>query len=398
MLTSVLPRYKGDATPSFVLNLAIQLVKQGVMVRVLAPFGEGSTWREETGGVEIVRFPYVWPLRLSKLCYEGGMLINLRKRPWTKLLLPLFLAAEFVATTWAIIRYKPDIVHSHSLLPQGLVGAVLARLFGLPHLVTSHGNDVFGLKKTGLMGWLKRRALRGACRVTVNSRATRDAVLELGCESSKVVLIPAMPNAARIDSDQVLRLRRQWGEGAEVVLFAGRIIEEKGVGLLIEACVRLMKSRGGLILVVVGEGPDRERFEASARECPFADRIHFCGWVDRSQICTWMAAVDIVAVPSKPGPDGWLEAQGLVAVEAMAVGTLVVASDLGGLTDMILDGETGYLFEAGSEDSLAIALSKALVDPRTSEIRVSAQKRYEAMFSEVAVLRSTIGTYRILLS
>ncbi len=155
MLTSVFPRWEGDATPSFVQNLAEALVKEGWRVTVLAPHAGGARFRETVNGVRAVRFPYAVPWGVQKLCYEGGMLINLRTRPWTRLLFPSFFLTQTIATAWLLLRLRPRILHTHSLLPQGLTGVLLSGLFRVRHVTTSHGNDVFGLRPDGLMGVLR---------------------------------------------------------------------------------------------------------------------------------------------------------------------------------------------------------------------------------------------------
>ena len=165
--------------------------------------------------VEVIRFPYFWPLRLQQLCYEGGMLVNFRTRPWTKCLLPFFLTAQTAALLWLTLRLRPQILHSHSLLPQGLTTALVAALTGLPHITTSHGNDVFGLRPDGLMGRLKRWVLAQADAVTVNSSATEEAVRALGCEPAKVHRVPAVPNAVPPDPARVADIRARHVAGKE---------------------------------------------------------------------------------------------------------------------------------------------------------------------------------------
>lgn len=393
MLTSVLPRYEGDATPPFVLNQARAMVERGWEVAVLAPHGEGARWREVAEGVAIFRFPYFWPLRLQQLCYDGGMLINLRAKPWTKWLLPCFFLAELLATLWAVWRWKPDLLHSHSLLPQGAVGVLAAGLFDLPHVTTSHGNDVFGLRATGVIGRLKRWTARHADLVTGNSRATCKALRQLGAEESRLALVPAFPNERPVDPRLVERLRKDWGEGAKVVLFVGRVIEEKGVGELIEAARILRRRVAGLKVVIAGSGADLDTFEHKVELLELGDVVRFAGWVAASDIPSWIAAADVLAVPSKPGRGGWQEAQGLVAVEAMAVRTPVVASDLGGLKEMVEDGRTGYSCEPGSPSSLAGALGRAVLEGKDSAVAEQAYTLYSESYSATAAAARTDEVY-----
>jgi phosphatidyl-myo-inositol dimannoside synthase len=395
MVASVFPRWKGDATPAFVENLATALAGEGWEVTVLAPHAAGAAKEETVAGVRVRRFSYFFPKRYQKLCYEGGMLINLRTRPWTRLLLPLFFLAQLAALRREIRSFRPTLLHSHSLLPQGLSVAIMAKRFGLPHITTSHGNDVFGLRPDGLMGRMKRSVLRRANAITVNSRATREAVLALGAEAARVHWIPAMPNPAAVNEGMRLKLKQSWAGSGPVLFFAGRMIAEKGVSELIQAFGKIRREFPEARLILGGEGPDRPRFAREAAELRLSEAIEFVGWIESPEVPTWMAAADLVVVPSQPGQGGWKEAQGLVAVEGMGVGTPVVASAFGGLVDMIEDGVTGYLCQPGSIDSLADALGRAARCSEGDRARrvEAALQRHRERFSAEAVANDTLAIY-----
>lgn len=395
IVTSVFPRFAGDATPPFVWNAARELAARGIAVRVLAPHGEGAKFRDlwEAGSstVEILRFPYVFPLRLQKLCYDGGMLVNFRTRPWTKGLLPFFLAAQILALLWLVLRWRPHVIHSHSLLPQGFTAAIVAGLTGTPHVTTSHGNDVFGLRPDGLMGRLKRWVLAQADAVTVNSWATEAAVRALGVETRKVHSIPAVPNAHPVDPARSaeIRARATGGEAMPVFAFVGRMIEDKGVGDLLEACALLREDVPRFRVLLVGEGQDRAVFAQQAEALGLVDHLHWAGWVPSADVSSWMAAADALIVPSRA-----FEAQGLVAVEAMLAGVPVVASRLGGLPDMVEDGVTGRLVPSNDPVALARALADLLRDP-AERARLASRARTKALatFSPAAVTAATEALY-----
>lgn len=325
------------------------------------------------------------------------MLVNLRHRPWTKSLLPGFFAAQLAATTACLYQFRPDILHSHSLLPQGFTALLANTSFARPHVTTCHGNDVFGLKPTGTAGRAKRWVLGHTDAVTVNSTVTAEAALAQGARSNRLHRIPAVPGVPV--QDRVLRdtLRARWGRTTPVIVFAGRLIAEKGIGELIDAVGRMQKDRTSLRLVVIGDGADRAVFENRIQCLAHPQNVEFTGWLSSEKVQTHMAAADLVVVPSRPGPGGWKEAQGLVAVEAMAARTAVVASAFGGLTDMIEDGKTGYLCPPGDADALATTLSRALDDDARVGIVANAYAHFESEFSASAVVRSTDALYRQLL-
>jgi len=174
-VTSNFPRWAGDSTTPFVLHLAQDLQDRGWQVDVLAPHAEGTALRETLGGVQVERFRYLWPPELETVCYRGGALINLRKDRTNYLKLPALLTSQYLNTAHRLIKGKHELLHSHWILPQGFTGVLTAGFFGIPHVTTVHGGDVFGLQGT-LFTKFKRFTLRHADAVTVNSSVTEKAV------------------------------------------------------------------------------------------------------------------------------------------------------------------------------------------------------------------------------
>ena len=394
VVSSVFPRWEGDAAPPFVQNLCELMAKDGWEIHVLLPHAAEARFREQVNGLQVTRFPYFFPLGLQTLCYGGGILINLRNRPWTRLLLPFFFCSQIIALFYLCLRRRPDLIHSHSLLPQGLSVALVARLFRIPHVTTSHGNDVFGLKPTGLMGRLKRYVLASADAITVNSSATRNAVENLDADPSKISLIPAVANEGEVQADLLNEIKTKY-EPSRILLFVGRLIEEKGILELLRAFAILSKEDTHLHCLIVGDGPLKPEAEQLAGTLEINSKIEFLGWRPREEIPSWMSAADLLIVPSRE-TNGWQEAQGLVVVEAMAVGTPIVASRLGGIPDMVIDGETGFLFDPNSTNGLLEAMRKALSSDLGPQIRLSQKELYSSKFKGSVIAKTTSELYESL--
>ena len=399
MSTTVYPRHTGDATPPFVRNLAIGMVELGWDVMVLAPHGTGALRHELDAGVEVRRFRYAYPTALQRLCYEGGMLINLRKRQWTTLLLPSFLLAQWIALRRLIREWDPDLLHSHSLLPQGFTGCWAGMGHKIPHVTTSHGNDVFGLPAKGLAGRAKRYVLRHASNITVNSSATEAAVFELGCPIEKITRIPAVPNQFQSDPQWVDRIRRDAiGEHSPVLAFVGRMIEEKGVSDLLSAILILRAEFPQIRCLLLGEGQDRETFEKRAHSMGIADALHWAGWVNPNLVTSWISVADVMVVPSRMSASGWREAQGLVVAEAMLAGVPVVATNAGGIPDMLDSGATGVLVTPENPIQLAEGIRVLLKNPpQRRQIAQTARERANRFFSRDAVFSAHEALYRKLI-
>jgi phosphatidyl-myo-inositol dimannoside synthase len=369
-VTSNFPRWAGDSTTPFVLNMAEDLQAQGWQVDVLAPHAPGAAKRETLRGVNVERFQYTLPQSWQTVCYQGGAMVNLRKRPAEKLKLPMLVGAELVAVARRLLTRNYDILNSHWILPQGFTGMLATRLSRVPHVITVHGGDIFSLQSP-LMTRLKRAALQSAQAVTVNSSFTESATLGVEPRINALHRIPmgvdASPlSAAETTLAEQLRARYRHGNGP-LLIFLGRLVEEKGCEDAIRALNLLADSNPDARLLVLGEGQDRPALEQLTHSLELQDKVHFVGWVDPGEVRAYLAAADCFLGPSRTARDGWVEAQGLTFLEAMAAGTPVVASRLGGIVDSVRHDHTGLLVDEQSPQQLAAAIRRLAVQPQLAD-------------------------------
>jgi len=364
-VTSNFPRWPGDSTTPFVLNLAQDLQALGWQVDVLAPHAPHAKRQETINGVHIERFRYLWPEQQQTVCYQGGALINLRKNPFNKLKLPALVAAETLAIVRKLHSGKYDLMHSHWILPQGFTGMLARRTQSIPHVLTVHGGDIFGLKGK-LMTGFKRAALHDADAVTVNSSITEAAVQATAESIRRLERIPMGVSVQPLDDQQkalAVKLRGQYRiDSGPLLLFIGRLVEEKGVEDLLHATRLLSQMAQNTRTLIVGEGQDRAAMQRLAETLGIADITTFTGWVDSADIPAYLHAADVFVGPSRTAANGWVEAQGLTFLEAMAAGTPVVATQTGGIVDSVIDGETGLLVEERAPAQLAAALQRMATD------------------------------------
>jgi glycosyltransferase involved in cell wall biosynthesis len=280
------------------------------------------------------------------LAYGHGVLGNLRRRPWLALFVPSLLAS-FVR---AARRVEADLLHAHWLS----AGWVAART-GKPYVVQVWGTDIE----------LARRAprlvcgtLRGARLVIAASTALAQAASLLGAREVRV--IPSgvdLPAAAGQEADP------------PEVLYAGRLSEEKGVLELVEAT-------DGMNLIVAGDGPLRGRM-------PFAR-----GFVPHDELERLYARAAVVVCPSRR------EGFGVACLEAMAHGRPVVATDVGGLRDLVVDGETGLVVPPRDPAALRAALEQLLADPKLRQrLGAAGRQRARERFSWDAVTSAVVDAY-----
>jgi glycosyltransferase involved in cell wall biosynthesis len=306
-------------------------------------------------GVEAIRWKgvdvdVVSPARFRHfgIAYGAGIPNNLRRQPWRVALVPGFLAAFARAARRA--AQDADLVHAH-WLPSGLA----ALSTGRPFVVQLWGSDVELARRAP---WLARRVFRRASAVLCPSRALFDAAVELGARDIHVI-------------PQGVDLPREIGKEADPpeILYAGRLSHEKGV-------VELVQAARGMNLVVAGDGPLREHVPGSL------------GFVPPDELARLYGRAAVVACPSHR------EGFGVACLEAMAHGRPVVASAVGGLLDLVVDGETGLLVQPRDVLALREALHRLLSDPALRwRMGNAGRKRAAEHFSWQVVTRETLAVY-----
>lgn len=249
--------------------------------------------------------------------------------------------------------FAPDVVLSYWLYPDAYGAMVAARRARLPLVAGARGSDI--RVRDVASRHLTRSVVAAAQRLLVVSEDLgRIAVRDYGADPARVLAIPNGCDATlfkRADRDEA---RRELGlpDDAEVVLYVGRLVAEKGLRELIEATRVLFALRPRLQAVLVGEGPLQSELEAVIAADPSLP-VRLAGTQSPSRVARWMAAADVVTLPS------YSEGHPNVLVEALACGRPVVATQVGGIPEVV-DVECGLLVPARDSAALAAALGQAL--------------------------------------
>ncbi len=282
------------------------------------------------------------------IAYGSGVAGNLRRRPWLGAAVPPMLVSFARAARRA--ARGADLVHAH-WLPSGAVALATGR----PFVVQLWGTDVELARRAPR---LARAVLRRARLVISPSTALAEEGRRLGAREVRVI-----PNGVDFP-DEV-------GEEADPpeVLYAGRLSREKGVLELVEAAA-------GLRLVVAGDGPLRARVPQAR------------GFIPHAELEALYARAAVVACPSHR------EGFGVACAEAMAHGRPVVASEVGGLRDLVVDGETGLLVPPRDVSALREALQRLLADRELRRrLGAAGRERIQAHFSWQRFGAETIQAY-----
>lgn len=363
VLTSTYPRWAGDSEPGFVHELARRLAAE-FDVTVLGPHAAGAARAEEFEGVHVRRYRYA-PGRLELLVNGGGIVTNLRRRPWLWLLVPPFLLAQAWATWRLLRRWRPDVIHAHWLLPQGLMAALLAGR--RPFVVTSHGADLFAIRGA-LYRRLRALVLARVAAVTVVSAAMRDRlrgdhpgadarVMPMGVDFSRFTAEPATARSAA------------------TILFVGRLVAKKGVIHLLDAMPAVLERIPEARLDIVGFGPEQATLMARAQALGLSDRVGFLGAVPQAELPGHYRRAAVFAAPFIEAPGGDQEGLGLVVAEAIGCLCPVVVGDVPAVHDVV-DPDSATIVPQADPAALADALVSVLLDPSAAATRaVRARER-----------------------
>ncbi len=281
------------------------------------------------------------------------------------------------------------------ILPVG-TAARIARMFGgAPYVVICHGMDVRLAERSSWKRSLARWILRGATRVIANSHSTSDVVTRI----SGIVPGIVYPGGVRTDLPDRGTARTRLGVGSEehVILSVARLVERKGIDHLISA-VGMLPTADQVRLVVIGDGPELKLLQSAAQGSPH--RIDF--FTDASDACAaeWYAASDVFCLPARESSTD-VEGFGIVFIEAASAGLPVIAGKTGGVSEAVVDGETGLLIDPTDTRELARTLLRVLGDADlrkrlgdAGRMRALRDFRWETRWSQlIAVLAS--GEMRI---
>jgi glycosyltransferase involved in cell wall biosynthesis len=295
---------------------------------------------------------------------------------------------------------RPQVLHVQLPLERHLYARLIRQYEGwrLPLVVTVH--SFFQEHPDALIQGLMRPNLRHADRLIAVSRSTAAQAVELGADPDRLRVIRSGVDTQRFQPRDRAAARARLGLSPEtpIILFVGNLEPRKAVDRLLHAFAQVRASLPGARLAVIGTGESAGAEDQTAllhqlaHDLSLARSVRFLGRVVESDLLDWYAAANVFALPSSS------EAQGIVALEAMACGLPVVASAVGGLLDTIEDGRTGYLVPFGNVPVLAERLASVLSDPAAPAIGMAARRAVINDFSWERAVSATIEVYREVLA
>jgi len=332
----------------------------------------------------------IWPLADLEPAFRatGVEIVPIHKR------FPLDFSEAFRLGV-AIRKFSPHIVHTW-LFTGSLWGRLGAWLAGSPVVIASERTFVTENYHPPFVDMISKTFTRFTDAVTVNSTFGAAFLVKKGYPIQKIHKIFNGVDTSRFhppDSAECrTAIRRELGcYGASIAVgMVGRLVPQKNQKILIAAMSRLIASGLDIHLILIGDGPDRQQLVETVRDMKLEDRVHLTG--QRTDIPEVLSALDIFALSSR-----W-EGMPNVVLEAMATGLPVVATDVAGISDLVCEGQSGYIVPVDDPEKMAQALKMVA---ESSERRRSfgryARTRCEQEFSLKKMVDSTLNLYSGLL-
>jgi D-inositol-3-phosphate glycosyltransferase len=296
-----------------------------------------------------------------------------------------------------------DIVHSHYWL-SGVVGERLKARWGVPHLTMFHTLAEVK-KRSRISEWepdvrieAEHAIVQQADRIIAAGSDEKELLVRLyGASAERISVVPCGVNLDLFQPVDQRKARRELSlrDDDRILLFVGRIEPLKGIDILLGAAAELAMEHDCSVLVIGGDSSAQQGEIAYLRNLAarlgIAERVSFLGSVDHERLPLYYSAADVCVVPS------FYESFGLVALEAMACGTPVVASRVGGLAGTVRDGETGYLIPWRCPEPFAERIELLLGNEELRRAFGRTARETVERFRWANVAESVIGVYRELI-
>jgi teichuronic acid biosynthesis glycosyltransferase TuaC len=388
VLSHMFPNPRDPGAGIFVLEQIKALRDAGATILVVSPTPWAPRWLKFLPSVRkyslvprrsvvdgfVVQHPRV-PTLPKKLGFSwSGLLFYLRCRR---------LLAKLIRQT------KIDVIHAHTALPDGAAAVLLGREFGLPVVCTAHGSDVNVYPYTNrFVRWASQWAVRHVDRMIAVSENLKKAAIALaGTREIAVVHNGADSGSFKALGRREARSRLKLDSTRKLVCFVGYLRSEKGLEYLLEAFAGLDQPDTQLCLV--GDGPLKHSLTALAQRLGIIDNCQFAGKRPHDEIPLWISAADCIVLSSLS------EGFPTILAEAMLCGVPIIATPVGGIPEVIRDGETGLLVPCRTPSALTQALRTLLSNQQlASDMAARAQELAKTSLTWAGNARRMLSLYQ----
>lgn len=405
VIGSVYPRFQEDAEVPWLRTSIAHLKKAGVEIQVLAPAYKGLK-SHDIDGTHVNRFRYA-PASWEILTHEEGAPSKMASKPWLQLLAIPYIINGFFQCIRICRKWRPDVIHAHWPFPHAYIALGAAKLFKIPLVLNFHGAELLLIRKKKWVKPLLKFAIGQAQAIFANSsftagkiKALRNVDVEWSpygttLEGASLPLASAADAASATPSSGGTPQRPEPHaiNNKFKILFVGRHIERKGICYLIEAAKYLPRDK--FEIRIVGVGDLTEQLKQQATTVNEGAEIIFTGKLSPEDLANEYKTANVFTLPAIVDHKGDTEGLGVVLIEAMELGLPIVASNVGGIPDVVVDGESGILVPEKDPAALADAFKRLEADPTLiQKLLAGARNRIDKCFTWDGIIERQVEVYK----
>ena len=395
VIGSVYPRFQEDAEVPWLRTSIAHLKKAGVEIQVLAPAYKGLK-SHDIDGTHVNRFRYA-PASWEILTHEEGAPSKMASKPWLQLLAIPYIINGFFQCIRICRKWRPDVIHAHWPFPHAYIALGAAKLFKIPLVLNFHGAELLLIRKKKWVKPLLKFAIGQAQAIFANSSFTAGKIKAL-----RNVDVEWSPYGTTLETKAQLPVPHAVN-GKFKILFVGRHIERKGICYLIKAAKYLPRDKFEIRIVGVGDLTEQlkqqaalldERRETKDERTQSASII-FTGKLSPEDLANEYKTANVFTLPAIVDHKGDTEGLGVVLIEAMELGLPIVASNVGGIPDVVVDGESGILVPEKDPAALADAFKRLEADPTLiQKLLAGARNRIDKCFTWDGIIERQVEVYK----
>ena len=388
IIGSVYPRFHEDAEVPWLRTSIAHLKKAGVEIQILAPSYKGLK-SHDIDGTHVNRFRYA-PASWEILTHEEGAPSKMASKPWLQLLAIPYIINGFFQCIRICRKWRPDVIHAHWPFPHAYIALGAAKLFKIPLALNFHGAELLLIRKKKWVKPFLKFAIGQAQAIFANSsftaskiKAIRNVNVEWSPYGTTLEGHDASCHPAAVIPHAI--------NGKFKILFVGRHIERKGITYLIEAAKYLPRDK--FEIRIVGVGDLTEQLKKQAEES--GANIIFTGKLSPEDLANEYKNANVFVLPAIVDSKGDTAGLGVVLIEAMELGLPIVASNVGGIPDVVVDGKSGILVPEKDPVALADAFKRLADDPALTEsLLAGARKRIDECFTWDGIIERQVEVYK----
>lgn len=386
VLGSVYPRFSEDTEVPWLRAELRGLADCGCAVAAVAPAHRG-TRSHRIDGIPVHRFRYA-PKSLEILTHDEGAPSKIAKNPLLQLLAIPYVISGTAKTLWLCSKKpKPQVLHVHWPFPHAFMAYFAAFFYRLPVVLNFHGAELLLAKKKKWIRPILKIFIKKADLIIANSSFTAKKVKEIYERDVKI-----SPYGTTLRALSSPRNKFVDDNGKFRVLFVGRHIERKGIEYLIEAAALLDPNK--FQIRIAGHGNLTQKLkEQAASEAP--EQVVFLGKLSTEELEKEYESASCFVLPAIVDSKGDTEGLGVVLIEAAEYGLPIIASEVGGIVDVVKNNETGLLVGEKSPRELADAMCKLRDDENLCHTLVkNCNDHVKNCFSWDKIIAEQISFYR----